>query len=140
MSDLPVVPSVDVAVQLAHIEGRINLILDRDVSTERRVNKLESIAHMLESSTQALEEGAKSSKETAEALALALKEANMTAENSARKERENETSKREQLTQAQAAATQAATVTWSPWARVIVILGTLATVVGVLYQFSPGRG
>jgi len=62
-------------VQLARMEGVLNLVADRVSGLITRVDRHEGEIGTLKSLTQSLKEGAKASTEKAEALALALKEA-----------------------------------------------------------------
>jgi len=62
-------------VQLARMEGVLNLVADRVSGVITRVDRHESDIGNLISRTQRLEDGAKASTEKAEALALALREA-----------------------------------------------------------------
>ena len=106
-------------VQLTRMEGVLNLIAERGINTDRRVDGHASeIGSMkvsisnLQSETQTLREGADADKKTAVALALALKEAD-----------ETRRTKSEQ--------------SWSPITRLFAVLTTVATLLGVYFYFAP---
>ena len=106
-------------VQLTRMEGVLNLVLERVVNVNSRVDKHEreitenrDDINMLKSLTQTLQEGADADKKTAVALALALKEAD-----------ETRRTKSEQ--------------SWSPVTRLFAVLTTIATLLGVYFYFAP---
>ena len=106
-------------VQLTRMEGVLNLVLERVVNVNARVDKHEReiVEHRddineLKSLTQTLQEGADADKKTAVALALALKEAD-----------ETRRTKSEQ--------------SWSPITRLFAVLTTVATLLGVYFYFAP---
>lgn len=74
------------SVQLTRIEGTVNLIAYQMTEVRSRVDSHEAQLAALTSTTQSLKEGAMASKETAVALALALKDAKDQAEATARQE------------------------------------------------------
>jgi hypothetical protein len=106
-------------VQLTRMEGVLNLVLERVVNVNGRVDKHEreitenrdDIAQ-LKSLTQTLKEGADADKKTAVALALALKEADETRRTKSES-------------------------TWSPITRLFAILTGIATIVGIYFAITP---
>lgn len=104
-------------VQLTRMEGVLNLIAERGVNTDRRVDGHASeIGAMkvsisgLQSETQTLREGADADKKTAVALALALKEAD-----------ETRRTKSEQ--------------SWSPITRLFAVLTAVAGLLSIYFYF-----
>ena len=117
-------------VQLARMEGVLNLVADRVSGLITRVDRHEGEIGTLKSLTQSLKEGAKASTEKAEALALALKEAKEAVEATALAE----------SNKAQAAARESATraaLGWSPITKLFAI-ATAALVVVNIYQALTG--
>jgi hypothetical protein len=113
-------------VQLARMEGVLNLVADRVSGLMTRVDRHEADLGGLQSRTQRLEDGAKASTEKAEALALALKEA---------KDAVDATS----LQESQKAATAAReksdkdALGWSPITKLFAILAGILIAVNI-YQ------
>ena len=118
-------------VQLARMEGVLNLVADRVSGLNTRVDRHESDIGNLKSRTQRLEDGAKASTEKAEALALALKEA---------KDAVDATS----LQESQKAATAAReksdkdALGWSPVTKVFAAATALAVIVNAYQALRPG--
>ena len=118
-------------VQLARMEGVLNLVADRVSGLNTRVDRHESDIGNLKSRTQRLEDGAKASTEKAEALALALKEA---------KDAVDATS----LQESQKAATAAReksdkdALGWSPVTKVFAVGAALAVIANVYQALRPG--
>jgi len=111
-------------VQLARMEGVLNLVADRVSGVIARVDRHESEIGTLKSATQSLKEGAKASTEKAEALALALKEAKEAVEATALSE----------SNKAQAAARESATraaLGWSPITKLFAIAAAALVVVNI---------
>jgi len=107
-----------VMVQLAKVGGQLDLLSYQmtdakasSVALEKSVTGLQKAVDVLESVTQTLSEGAEASKETAKALALALKEADET------RRQQSETK-------------------WSPFARTIAGLGVVLVAIGLWYQLT----
>lgn len=110
--------SESVMVQLAKVDGKLDLLsyqmIDAKASNaalEKSMAGLQKAVDVLESITQTLSEGAEASKETAKALALALKEA-------------DETRRQKDTTQ------------WTPFARTIAALGVVLVAIGLWYQLT----
>ena len=106
-------------VQLTRMEGVLNLVLERVVNVNARVDKHEreiienrDDISDLKAMTQTLKEGADADKKTAVALALALKEAD-----------ETRRTKSEQ--------------SWSPVTRLFAVLTTIAALLSVYFYFAP---
>ncbi|MET4703101.1 hypothetical protein [Frigoribacterium sp. UYMn621] len=106
-------------VQLTRMEGILNLIAERGVNTDRRVdghaselNTIKTDVASLKSETQTLREGADADKKTAVALAFALKEAD-----------ENRRLKAEQ--------------SWSPITRIFAVIAVLGVLAGIIAAFVP---
>ena len=111
-------------VQLARMEGVLNLVADRVSGLMTRVDRHEASLGELKSRTQRLEDGAKASTEKAEALALALKEAKDAVEATAAQE----------ANKAQAAArdkTDRDALGWSPITRLFAIAAAGLIVVNI---------
>lgn len=102
-------------VQLTRMEGVLNRIADRVSDLRGRVDQHETEIATLKSLTQSLKEGAEASKETAVALALALKDAKETQEATARAERVKDDT------------------AWSPASKLIASIGVIVSVVAVLW-------
>ena len=116
----PTLPNIaeDPAVQLTRMEGKLDRVVDRVSDLRGRVDKHEGEIATLKSQTQSLAEGASASKETAVALALALKDAKETQEATVRAE----AAKSDQ--------------TWSPIARAATLLGAIAIAWSLLQAFT----
>jgi hypothetical protein len=111
-------------VQLARMEGVLNLVADRVSGLITRVDRHEGEIGTLKSLTQSLKEGAKASTEKAEALALALKEAKEAVEATALSE----------SNKAQAAARESAAraaLGWSPITKLFAIAAAALVVVNI---------
>ena len=114
-------------VILTRIEGVVNMIQDQVGRLISRVTDLEVQADLLRAATQSLKEGAVASKDTAEALALALKDAKDTADVSARVDAQKKTDAMNQADQR-----------WTPYQRIFVALGGLVGVVGAFVALKNG--
>jgi len=102
------------------MEGVLNRIADRVNDLRGRVDQHETDIATLKSLTQSLKEGADASKETAVALALALKDAKETQEATARAE----VAKSDQ--------------SWQPVTKVFAVIAGLAVMWTLLQNLLPG--
>ena len=121
----------DTPVQLARMEGVLNLVADRVSGLITRVDRHESEISVLQSQTQALKAAADASTEKAEALALALKEAKEAVEATALQE----------SNKAAATARENATkdaLGWSPVTKVFAVGAAVAIAVNVYQMLTPG--
>ena len=118
-------------VQLARMEGVLNLVADRVSGLITRVDRHESEISILKSQTQTLALEAKASKDTAEALALALKDAKEAVEATSRAEAAKaETSAREEATKA--------ALGWSPITKLFAVLAGVLIAVNIYQAMTPG--
>jgi chromosome segregation ATPase len=118
-------------VQLARMEGVLNLVADRVSGLITRVDRHEAAIGDLTSRTQSLQEGAKASTEKAEALALALKEAKEAVEATALQE----------ANKAQVAAREKSdrdALGWSPVTKVFAVGAAAAVGVNFYQALRPG--
>ena len=115
-----------VVVQLTRMEGKLDRVADRVNDLRVRVDRNDTEIATLKSTTQSLTEGANASKETAVALALALKDAKDTQESTARAE-----SAKAAVVAADVASRAA--LGWSPITRLFA-LSSLALVALNIYQ------
>ena len=111
-------------VQLARMEGVLNLVADRVSGLITRVDRHEGELSTLKSLTQSLKEGAIADREKAEALALALKEAKEAVEATALQE-----SNKAQA--AQREKTDRDALGWSPITRLFAIAAAGLIVVNI---------
>ena len=119
-------------VQLARMEGVLNLVADRVSGLITRVDRHEGEIGTLKSLTQSLKEGAKADREKAEALALALKEAKEAVEATALQE----------ASKADAAAREQASKSalgWNPVTRVFAVTAAALFAVNLYQVFLPGH-
>ena len=118
-------------VQLARMEGVLNLVADRVSGLITRVDRHEGEIGTLKSQTQTLALEAKASKDTAEALALALKDAKEAVEATSRAEAAKaETSAREEATKA--------ALGWSPITKLFAVLAGVLIAVNIYQAMTPG--
>ena len=109
---MPAEPDLNqqVPVQLARMEGTLNLVADRIAGVTSRVDRHEIDIDALKSSTQSLKESARAEAVKAIALAAALKEAD-----------EARRQKSEQV--------------WSPFAKVAIALASVVSALTIAIQF-----
>ena len=119
------------SVQLTRMEGKLDRVVDRVDDLRDRVDLHDTSIDTLKSQTQSLADGATASKDTAVALALALKDAKETAEATAR----SEAAKATAITKE--SETRAA-LGWSPVTRLFAVLAAIAIMYN-LYQTVSGR-
>lgn len=105
-----------VLVQLVRLDGKLDRITDKVVEVRINSDRNQIDIGALKSLTQTLQEGAAASKETAVALALALKDAKETQEATARAE------------------IAKSNKTWSPYAKVITVIVAMVSVIALFYQ------
>jgi len=115
-----------ILVQLARLDGKLDRLGDQVVWVRNGVDNHQIDIDLLKSLTQTLQEGAAASKETAVALALALKDAKETQEATARAE----------ITKATQVASDSDR-SWVPYARMITVIVTLVAVVTLYLQLHP---
>lgn len=118
-------------VQLTRMEGLLNLIDHKVDSVGTRMDRAETNIDGLQSLTQSLKEGAASSEKTATALALALKEAKETAENTAH----TETVKAEA---AQRESDARAALGWTPITRLFAVVAVIAIIFNLYQGLTSG--
>ena len=117
-------------VQLARMEGVLNLVADRVSGVITRVDRHESDIGNLISRTQRLEDGAKASTEKAEALALALREAKDAVDATALQE----------ANKAQTAAREKSdrdALGWSPITKLFAVLAGVLIAVNIYQALNP---
>lgn len=115
-------------VALTRVEGKLDRIGDRVVDLRASAERHQIDIDLLKSLTQTLQEGAAASKETAVALALALKDAKETQEATARAE----------ITKSTQVAAESDR-SWVPYARALAIVLALVAI-GTLYlQARPSK-
>ena len=124
------VPDEPVLVVLTRMEGKLDRVADRVTDLRARVDNHENEIGVLKSTTQSLQEGAAASKDTAVALALALKDAKETAEGAAR----SEAAKMAAIATDQTAK---AALGWSPITKLFAVVAALAFVVNIYQAFKP---
>jgi len=112
-----------ILVQLARLEGKLDRVNDRVLDIRSGVTGQQIDIDVLKSLTQTLQEGAAAAKETALALALALKDAKETQEATLRAE----TSKQNQ-------ATLQSEQSWVPYARIITIVIAVVAIATLAIQ------
>jgi len=113
-------------VQLTRMEGVLNLVAERTVHLDVRMEKVEVRASSLEAATQRLDLESEARDKTAVALALALKEAKEVVETTAQAE-----ATKKQSDDREAAAKAA--LGWSPITKLFAILAAVLIAVN-LYQ------
>jgi hypothetical protein len=118
--------SENTPVQLARMEGVLNLVADRVSGVITRVDRHESDIGNLKSRTQRLEDGAKASTEKAEALALALKEAKDAVDATASQESQKAATAAREKSDKDALG-------WSPITKLFAILAGILIAVNI-YQ------
>jgi len=118
-------------VQLARMEGVLNLVADRVSGLITRVDRHEGDISTLKSQTQALKAAANASTEKAEALALALKEAKEAVEATALQESNKAAAVARDKSDKDALG-------WSPVTRVFAIGAAVAVAVNVYQALRPG--
>lgn len=121
----------DTPVQLARMEGVLNLVADRVSGVITRVDRHEENIAGLMSRTQRLEDGAKASTEKAEALALALKEAKDAVDATASQESQKAATAAREKSDKDALG-------WSPITKLFAILAGLLIAVNIYQAINPG--
>jgi len=119
-------PERSLIVALTRVEGKLDRIGDKvgDLRTSADRHRIE--IDLLKSLTQTLQEGAAASKETAVALALALKDAKETQEATARAE----------ITKSTQVAAESDR-SWIPYARMLAVVLALVAIATFYYQVKP---
>ena len=115
-------------VQLTRMEGVLNLVAERTVHLDGRMEKVEVRTSSLEAATQRLDLESEARDKTAVALALALKEAKEAVETTAQVEAAKKQSEERE------AATKAA-LGWSPITRLFAVLAAVLIAVNLYQNF-----
>jgi cobalamin biosynthesis Mg chelatase CobN len=115
-----------ILVQLARLDGKLDLINARVAEVRTSADRHQLDIDVLKSLTQTLQEGAAASKETAVALALALKDAKETQEATARAE----------ITKSTQVANESDR-SWIPYARVLAVVLALVALGSLYLQAKP---